>query len=243
MRGGDDVTVNEKAVVLLSGGLDSATLLHYVRQTVGVEVLYTCAFSYGQKHCRELECAAWQSRAVGAARHTVLPLDALGTVCGDASALTGADVDVPSLSDLSEEQRRQPPTYVPNRNMIFLSLAAAFAESHGVADVYYGAQAQDEYGYWDCTAGFVERINAVLSLNRRTPVRIHAPFVGMSKAEVLAMGLALGVDYARTWSCYRGDSHACGVCPTCVERLAAFREQGLVDPLEYAAQQKRDETL
>ena len=115
--------------------------------------------------------------------------------------------------------------------MILLALSAAFAEAQGIADVYYGAHAQDRYGYWDCTPAFVARLNRALALNRRKPVRLHAPFSRMLKADIVRLGVRLGVDYGRTWSCYRGGRRPCGTCPTCVERAAAFRGARAVDPL------------
>ena len=120
--------------------------------------------------------------------------------------------------------------------MIFLALAAAYAESHGVTDVYYGAQRHDMYGYWDTTAEFLEQMNQVYALNRKTPIRIKAPFVTWSKADILRAGLEMEVDYGRTWSCYEGRELACGRCPTCAERLNAYSELGLPDPLPYVAQ-------
>ena len=116
---------------------------------------------------------------------------------------------------------------------MLLAMAAAYAEAQGLEDVFYGAQAQDEYGYWDCTATFLERVNAVLGLNRARPVAVRAPFVARTKAEILRTGLELGVDFAHTWTCYRGGETACGTCPTCVERLAAFRALGIADPVPY----------
>ena len=118
--------------------------------------------------------------------------------------------------------------------MMLLSMAAAYAEAAGIADIYYGAQAQDEYGYWDCTPAFLEGLNAVFALNRRTPVKVHAPLVHHSKADNVLMGIDLGVDFGQTWSCYRGGDSACGTCPTCVERLNAFAAAGMEDPLPYA---------
>jgi 7-cyano-7-deazaguanine synthase len=114
---------------------------------------------------------------------------------------------------------------------MLLSVAAAYAEAQGATEVFYGAQAHDEYGYWDCTADFLERINHVLALNRRYPITIHAPFVGEKKSSLVRMGLELGVDFAQTWSCYRGGDAPCGTCPTCVERAKAFAEAGVADPL------------
>lgn len=214
----------EKAVVLLSGGMDSTTLLHYVVKTLGVEDVHALSLIYGQKHARELEMAAWQANAVGVKEHREIDIGFVGALLQGESALTNPDVAVPDLADLTESQLSQPPTYVPNRNMILLSLAAAWAESVGAKRVFYGAQAQDRYGYWDCTVDFVTRINDVLSLNRETKVKIEAPFAEMSKADLLRVGLELGVDYDHTWSCYRGGDVPCGTCPTCVERERAFAE-------------------
>jgi 7-cyano-7-deazaguanine synthase len=151
-------------------------------------------------------------------------------MAGATTLVAGGD-EVPELAALDAAQRRQPPTYVPNRNLTLLALAAAYAEARGCHRVFYGAQAQDEYGYWDCTAEFVERTNAVLALNRHRPVRIEAPFCRLTKAAEIAIGRRLGVDFAHTWSCYRGGDRPCGACPTCVERAQAFQQAGLADPL------------
>ncbi len=221
----------DRAVVLLSGGVDSSTLLHYVIKKLGASEVHALSFLYGQKHKREIEAAAWQANAAGAASHDVVDMSFFGALIPGGSALTDAAVAVPRLEDLGHEVMTQPPTYVPNRNMILLSVAAAYAESRGVRDLFYGAQTQDRYGYWDCTPEFLERINAVLALNRKPPVVVHAPFVWMRKAEELQLGLELGVDYAHTWTCYRGGEVPCGECPSCVERAGAFKEIGLADPL------------
>lgn len=219
------------AVVLLSGGMDSSTLLHQVVRGLGVPEVYALSFQYGQKHARELEAARWQARAAGVREHRVLDVAFFGELTAGASALTDDSIPLPRLADLSEEARRQPPTYVPNRNMMLLSLAAAYAEARRVRDIYYGAQAQDRYGYWDCTAEFLQRINALLALNRRDPVTIRAPFMNWRKVDELRLGLQLGVDYAHTWTCYAGGVRPCGVCPACEERAGAFREAGEEDPL------------
>lgn len=220
-----------KAVVLLSGGMDSATLLQYVKQELGVADIHALSFLYGQRHACELESARWQAEHVGVAKHHMVDLSFMGTLTQGGSALTDLSMPVPDLVDVPEVQRSQPPTYVPNRNMVLLSLGAAYAESVGICDVFYGAQAQDDYGYWDCTATFVARINALLGLNRGDGVTISAPFLNMRKAEVLKIGLALGVDYAHTWTCYRGGEVPCGTCPSCVERRKAFEESGMEDSL------------
>lgn len=221
------------AVVLLSGGLDSSVLIHHVARALGRAPVHALSFDYGQRHSRELDCARRQAGAAGAASHRVIDISFLGDLLRDGSTLLRGGEPVPDLADLAPQELAQPPTYVPNRNMMLLSMAAACAEALGARDVFYGAQAQDEYGYWDCTRDFLDRINAVLALNRRDSVRVHAPFVGLRKAETVRRGVELGVDFAQTWSCYRGADLACGTCPTCVERLNAFREAGLVDPLPY----------
>lgn len=225
------VNSGSSAVVLLSGGMDSTTLLHYVIRRLAVKTVYALSFRYGQKHARELEAACWQARAAGVAGHRLIDVSFFGDLTAGRSALTDAAIAIPRLEELDEAARRQPPTYVPNRNMMLLSLAAAFAEARNVTDVYYGAQAQDRYGYWDCTPEFLEKVNALLALNRGTPVAVRAPFMTWRKADELRLGLELGVDYAHTWTCYAGGAQPCGVCPSCDERAAAFREIGMADPL------------
>ncbi len=215
------------AVVLLSGGVDSSTLLHAVASRVGGDRVHALSFVYGQKHSRELEAARWQATAVGVAAHRVVDMSFFAGLVSGNSELVAGGADISDLSDLSKEERRHPPTYVPNRNMILLALAAAHAESVGAGGVFYGAQLHDEYGYWDCTTGFVSRLNAVLALNRGNAVRVHAPFAELAKADVVRIGLELGVDYSHTWSCYRGGETHCGTCPTCVERGTAFETNGL----------------
>ena len=224
----------DRAVVLLSGGMDSVTLLHYVRRQLGVPDLFALSLAYGQTHVREIEEATWQAAALGAAGHEIVDMSFFGRLVAAGTALTGKGQDVPDLCELDASQCRQPPTYVPHRNLLFLSLAGGYAEAVGAADVFFGAQAQDRYGYWDCTTEFVTRLNRVLGLNRGRQVRVHAPFADKGKSEVLKIGLALGVDYSHTWTCYRGGRSPCGTCPSCVERAAAFRAAGVEDPLVRA---------
>jgi 7-cyano-7-deazaguanine synthase len=222
---------NNGGVVLLSGGVDSVTLLHYASRTLGISPLWALSFSYGQKHAREIEMATWQGEKVGVSEHRVVQIPCYAGLVGSGSVLTDRSQDIPDLSDLDQSQLSQPPTYVPNRNMVLLSLAVAWAEGLGVSQVFYGAQAQDRYGYWDCTEEFVERMNRVLALNRESAVTILAPFANRSKSDVLKTGLDLGVDYSHTWTCYRGGEVACGSCPSCVERAAAFSSVGVSDPV------------
>lgn len=225
----------DKAMVLLSGGMDSATLLHYVMRRLAVPEVYAISFLYGQKHSRELEAARWQASAAGVREHQVVDISFFGALAGNLSSLTDPTLQILPLSDLPLPDRQQPPTYVPNRNMILLSLTAACSEAKGVRDVFYGAQTQDRYGYWDCTVEFLDRINALLAVNRKGAVTVHAPFIGMRKAEEIKLGLELGVDYAHTWTCYRGGELPCGKCPSCEERATAFLEAGVPDPLAWPA--------
>ena len=218
------------SVVIVSGGMDSVTLLHHMMKHEKRNPA-VMTFQYGQKHSREIECAKAQVALLGIKAHMVVDLRATQAIFGT-SALVNDDVLIPDMEEVVGDN--QPATYVPNRNMLFLAYAVAYAESLKVDRVFYGAQAHDLYGYWDTTPEFLERLNGVYALNRKDPVRIEAPFVRYSKADVLRAGLALGVDYAQTWSCYAGQDVACGRCPTCAERLKAFKEVGMVDPTAYA---------
>lgn len=215
-------------VAIVSGGMDSVTLLYYLVKSQQRRPA-VISFLYGQKHDRELALAQEHAEALGCT-YQLCDLSSLRDLFRS-SALVSDDIPVPDIG--SVKGNPQPLTYVPNRNMIFLSLVAAFAESNGVTEVFYGAQRQDMYGYWDTTAEFLARINDVYALNRKTPVKVRAPFVQWTKADILRLGLELGVDYSRTWSCYRGGETACGKCPTCAERLAAFADVGVLDPVPY----------
>ncbi len=226
------------SVAIVSGGLDSVTLLHYLVKTEGLRPA-VITFQYGQKHGREVDCARRQADRLGCRQMLVLELNHLQPLFAR-SALVASDVAVPAVDEVRGDP--QPPTYVPNRNMIFLALAAAYAETCGVSRVFYGAQAHDLYGYWDTTPDFLARLNEVYTLNRRTPIQIEAPFVTYSKTDLLRVGLALGVDYGDTWSCYEGGERACGRCPTCAERLQAFANLGITDPLPYDGRSTRSQT-
>ncbi|MFZ0544384.1 MAG: 7-cyano-7-deazaguanine synthase QueC [Candidatus Promineifilaceae bacterium] len=217
------------SVAIVSGGMDSVTLLHYlVKEEKRSPAVIT--FSYGQKHDKEIAYARLQAELLGCREHLLLDLSPFKAVFAGSALITGGD-PIPDVLDVLGDP--QPPTYVPNRNMIFLSLAVAFAESQGVSDIFYGAQRHDIYGYWDTTPQFLEQLNKVYRLNRKTPIQILAPFVNYSKTDILRKGLELEVDYGKTWSCYEGQEAACGHCPTCAERLKAFQDLGLNDPLQY----------
>lgn len=232
---------SQSAVVLLSGGIDSTVLLHHVVKSLECSPVFVLSFHYGQRHAKELDCARRQGALLRVARHEMVDISFLGPLLEIKSALLKGGAPVPDLKDIEPGKRSQPPTYVPNRNMIMLSIAAAYAEASEAYSVFYGAQAQDEYGYWDCTPMFLERINHLLQLNRERPVAIRAPFVSLKKEEVVRMGHDLHVDFSQTWSCYRGGSFACGKCPTCVERRRAFAAGGFVDPIPYEAAKKGED--
>lgn len=217
------------SIAIVSGGMDSVTLLHYlVKQEHKIPTILS--YTYGQKHLKEIEFAKFQVHELGLTDHRIVDLSILASAF-ESSALVSSGVEIPNIDSVKGDP--QPPTYVPNRNMIFLSIAAAFAETLQVEDIFYGAQAHDLYGYWDTTPDFLQRINALLSLNRKSKINIQAPLVNRPKADVLRLGLELQVDYGKTWSCYKGSEQACGICPTCAERLAAFKDVGLSDPIPY----------
>ncbi|MCE9684275.1 7-cyano-7-deazaguanine synthase QueC [Halomonas alkalisoli] len=213
-------------VVIYSGGMDSYTVLHRaLREGLAVHAL---SFDYGQRHARELEVAAHVCRELDVP-HQVVDIRAIHGLI-DNSALTDASRDMPDGDYASDNLSA---TVVPNRNMILLSLAIAKAVNIGAGRVDYGAHGGDHVLYPDCRPEFVERMNAVAGIANFEPVRIHAPYLGSTKADILADGLAMGLDYADTWTCYLGQELACGRCGSCRERLAAFAANGATDPLGY----------
>lgn len=221
-----------KSVVVLSGGADSTTALHWAVRKSGFEVRLALFFDYGQRHQRERLCATHQAAMLDIPLE-VVSLDSLQRV-GKLSASTlfkSSQAPVPSLEEVIGDP--QPSTYVPMRNMMMLTVAAAYAEIANASQIVYGAHKSDMYGYWDCSADFVSAMNAVLLLNRKHDIHIHAPFLYMTKAQIIALGTELGVDYKRTWSCYQGGIVACGECATCKERLASFEANDLTDPILY----------
>lgn len=220
------------AVVLLSGGLDSATALACARADgFAVRAL---SFRYGQRHAVELEAARTIAVAAGVSEHKIVDLD-LRTFGG--SALTG-DIAVPKDRDLAGDEI--PITYVPARNTVFLSFALAYAEVCGSSDIYIGVNAVDYSGYPDCRPEYIAAFERMANLATKAGVegrrlRIHAPLMQMSKVEIIRRGLELGVEYELTRSCYDPDAHgrACGHCDSCRLRLAAFAELGMDDPAPY----------
>lgn len=224
----------KRAVVLLSGGLDSATCLAVARRDGFLPT--ALSFDYGQRHRVELDRAREQAEAFGVERHVVVPLPR-GLFGG--SALTDAAIDVPKNALAEEPETAIPVTYVPARNTLFLSFALALAESIGARRVVIGANALDYSGYPDCRPEFLEAFERVMNLGTKAgvdggePFRILAPLLRLSKAEIIRLGLSLGVDYAKTSSCYdpAPNGRPCGACDSCLLRANGFREAGATDPL------------
>jgi 7-cyano-7-deazaguanine synthase len=225
------VMAQVRAVVLLSGGLDSATALAMAREQ-GYE-RYALSFRYGQRHDVELDAAARVAAAIGVERHAVLDID-LAAFGG--SALTG-DIDVPHDRDVDDLGDDIPVTYVPARNTVFLSLALAWAETLDAEAIVLGVNALDYSGYPDCRPEYLDAFQRMAALATKAgvegkPVRIEAPLLHLSKAEIIERGRSLGVDYALTHSCYDpgAGGRACGTCDSCLLRARGFEQLGLVDP-------------
>ena len=225
------------AVLLLSGGLDSTTLLALARSR-GHDV-YAMSFRYGQRHAHELDAARRAAARWAAAEHVVVDIDL--RVFGG-SALT-SDTPVPKDRAAAEMGTGIPITYVPARNTIFLSFALAWADVLGARDIFIGVNALDYSGYPDCRPAYIAAYERMANLATRggvegtAPVHINAPLIDMTKAEIIRLGTALGVDYGATTSCYDPDhaGAACGHCDACQLRLKGFAQAGLVDPARYRA--------
>jgi 7-cyano-7-deazaguanine synthase len=229
--------VTKRAVVLLSGGVDSSTTLAVARQR-GFET-FALTFGYGQRHGIEVEAAGRVARALGAARHEVITID-LRAFGG--SALTD-DIAVPKDRTDAEIGKSIPVTYVPARNTIFLSYALAWAEVLGAQDLFIGVNALDYSGYPDCRPEYIGAYERMANLATKSAVeqrkrfKIHTPLIHLSKADIIREGVALGVDFALTISCYdpTPDGRACGHCDSCALRRKGFSEAGVPDPTRYAA--------
>ena len=231
-----DSSIMKHAVVLLSGGLDSATTLA-IAIANGYEA-YALSFDYGQRHKREIEAARQVAKKLGVKEHRVANIDMC--VLGG-SALT-SDVDVPKSRSEDEIGRGIPATYVPARNTIFLGYALAWAEVLGAAHIYLGVNALDYSGYPDCRPEFIALFETIANIGTKAGVegrrfQIHAPLIKLSKADIIKKALELDVDLSLTHSCYdpTPEGLACGQCDSCLLRLKGFREAGVSDPIQYAA--------
>lgn len=224
---------NIKAVILLSGGLDSSTVL-YQAKADGCDC-YALSFDYQQRHRRELESAQQIAETAGVVEHQVVRFDL--SLWGG-SALTDHQINLPADRSLEEMADHIPVTYVPARNTIFLSFALAYAEAIDAARVYIGVNALDYSGYPDCRPDYIEAMGEVFRLGTKqgregSAIAIYAPLIDLKKTDIIQLGNRLGVRWEQTWSCYAGDEIACGVCDSCRLRLAAFEALNLSDPLPY----------
>ena len=219
----------KKAIVLLSGGLDSTTAL-YLAKSQGFDEIYALTFEYGQKHDKELKSAMAVAKATGVKEHKIVNL-MLNQWKG--CSLTDQDMEI---SDGNVNRSDIPSTYVPARNMVFLSVAASYADALGITDIFIGVSEVDYSGYVDCREEFIKAIEnainlgTVLGAEKKQKITLHAPFMHMTKAEEVRLGVELGVDFGLTWTCYRGDAHPCGTCDSCLLRAKAFAEAGVEDP-------------
>ncbi len=228
--------MTKKAVLLLSGGLDSTTALAIAKEQ-GFFV-YALSFSYGQRHSHELVAARVIAKKMGVAEHRVINID-LGGFGG--SALTQAGIDVPKDRDAESIAHGIPITYVPARNTVFLSFALAWAEVLKAYDIFIGVNALDYSGYPDCRPEFIKSFEQTANLATAygieggERIKIHTPLIDLTKAEIIRKGLELGVDYSITTSCYDPDKQgrACGHCDACQLRLKGFRENKISDPVYY----------
>ncbi|HLO87496.1 MAG TPA: 7-cyano-7-deazaguanine synthase QueC [Nostocaceae cyanobacterium] len=222
-----------KAVILLSGGLDSSTVL-YQAKADNCEC-YAISFDYQQRHRRELHSAALVAQAAGVVEHQLVNFD-LRKWGG--SALTDDAIDLPQARSVAQMGQDIPVTYVPARNTIFLSFALGYAEAIAAQRIYIGVNALDYSGYPDCRPDYLQAMQEVFRLGTKQgregqAISIVAPLVNLKKTEIIQLGNQLGVPWHLTWSCYAGNEKACGVCDSCLLRLAAFKELGLTDPIEY----------
>lgn len=219
----------KKAIVLLSGGLDSTTVL-YLAKSQGFDEIYALTFEYGQKHDKELKSAIAVAKAAGVKEHKVINL-LLNQWKG--CSLTDSDLEI---GDGDINRSDIPATYVPARNMVFLSVAASYADALGITDIFIGVSEVDYSGYVDCREEFIKamenaiNLGTVLGAEKKQKITLHAPFMHLTKAEEVKLGVRLGVDFGLTWTCYRGDEHPCGTCDSCLLRAKAFAEAGVEDP-------------
>ena len=218
--------MSKKVVVIYSGGMDSYTVLHKAIQQ-GLTP-YALTFDYGQRHIKEIEVARGVCQELGV-DHKIIDISAINQLIGG-SSLTDSSIDV-ALGHYQEENMKS--TVVPNRNMILLSLAIGYAVSIGAEKVYYGAHSGDHAIYPDCRPEFVKKMNDVAAIANYEKTEIFSPYLNSNKIGILKDGIAMGLDYSKTWTCYNGREKACGQCGSCVERLEAFAENGIIDPIQY----------
>ena len=222
---------SSKAVVPISGGMDSTVLLHYAANKY--DKITAVSFAYGQKHSeRELACALKQVQSINkTVEYRIINIPFFKDVC-NTSSLTNNSIAVAKAKDVMGDP--QTVNYVPFRNMMLLSISLAIAESAGASAVFHGAaQADSVAGFWDGSQEFLTQINSLADLNRRHRIKVLAPLIDKSKADIIKLGVKLGVDFSKTWTCYEGETKACGECTACSLRIKGFLDAGFIDPIPY----------
>ena len=229
----------EKAIILLSGGMDSATTLGVAKSKE--RELYTISFNYGQKHTEEIECAKKLSERYEVKEHKIIDISFLEDIVKNKSALVGSSsVDLPENREESE-MVNIPTSYVPFRNTIFMSIAVAWAESMGVEEIYLGINALDYSGYPDCRPEYIMALETLIERGTKMGVEgfkmtVYTPLLKKSKKDIVLMATDLKVPLELTWSCYKGENEPCGVCDSCILRAKGFKEAGVKDPLLSATE-------
>lgn len=224
---------DKNIITILSGGLDSTVLTYLLVNKYGNNNVIALTFNYNQKHVIELTKAEKTCEKLNI-KQKVLNIEFFGDLVQNISALSkNSSIDTPNIKDVLGDP--QPVTYVPYRNMLFLTLAMSFAESNNSNNIFIGVQSCDLYNYWDTTSEFIESINNVSMLNRKNQIMINAPFVNLTKKDEILLGKDLNVDFELTHTCYNPDDlhRSCGSCPSCSERIKNFIDAGIKDPINY----------
>jgi 7-cyano-7-deazaguanine synthase len=222
---------SSKAVVPISGGMDSSVLLHLAASRY--DEIIAISYNYGQKHKdKELNCAALQVESVKVpVEYKWIDLPFFKSIC-EVSSLLNTKIAVAKAKDVMGDP--QTVNYVPYRNLMLLSISLAIAENAGASTVFHGAaQADSVAGFWDGSEEFLEQINNVSALNRRNKISVQAPLIDKSKEEIIKLGIKLGVDFSKTWTCYEGEEQACGECTACSLRIKGFIDARYIDPISY----------
>lgn len=220
---------NNKCVIPLSGGLDSSVILRWA-SSEGKEI-HALTFDYGQRHGKKERSCATVNAVESAKTWKVIDLSFFKDIV-TTSSLTNDEISVAKTQETLGDP--QTVNYVPNRNMMLLSICTSYAESIGASTVYHGAALVDsQAGYWDGSIEFLHAINNINSLNRRDRIEIVAPLITKSKKDIIELGVNVGLDFAKTWTCYEGKDHACGHCPACSSRIKGFIDAGYIDPISY----------
>ena len=238
--------MNKKIVISFSGGMDSSVLLHMAVDR-GYSDIHLLSFDYGQRHKRELGCIDLQTSNIKKKYEKIKPITITTKTLdvsyiksiANKSSLTNTDIDNPKIKEMAGDA--QPVSYVPFRNTMFLSIACAYAETNECDTVWYGAaQADSLAGYWDGSQEFIQSVNGLVSLNRKSKIKIEAPLITMSKKDIVLEGIRLGVSFINTWTCYsnREDGLADADTPSSSLRLRGFIEAGYMDPIQYVQQEK-----